>query len=147
MTLYGGTSEALRVINTGNVGLGTTIPGARLEVADTSTLASESLTNPNLTAGTSWTQTGDIALADAANYNHVTGVGTLTQASGVMAIAGKPNRLYSFTYTISDRTTGGQTSVGTVTMTVTSSLPTAVNDTINVTREAYTMRDSRSLPR
>ncbi|KKS82057.1 MAG: hypothetical protein UV57_C0037G0018, partial [Parcubacteria group bacterium GW2011_GWD2_43_10] len=71
------------IVAAGNVGIGTTVPGSKLEVADTSVLASESLTNPNLTSGTSWTQTGDMALAtDAATYTHSTGSGTLEQTSG-----------------------------------------------------------------
>jgi hypothetical protein len=84
-------------------GVGTNLPSATLEVADTTVLAAESLTNPNLTAGASWTRTGDMALAvNAATYTHATGVGTLSQASGTLAIAGIANNLYSFTYTISN---------------------------------------------
>lgn len=66
------------------------------------TLASESLTNPNLTSGTSWTQTGGVALTgDSAVYTHGTGVGSLSQDNATMAIALKPNRWYRFTYTTS----------------------------------------------
>jgi hypothetical protein len=67
-----------------------------------STLASESLTNPNLTSGTSWTRTGDFALTgDAATYTHSSGTGTISQASGTLAIAGRTNRWYKFVYTVS----------------------------------------------
>jgi hypothetical protein len=85
-------------------GIGTNLPSATLEVADTSVLGSESLTNPNLTAGTSWSVTGQCVLVtDAMTYTHGgTNTGTLTQASGTLAIAGAANQLYSFTYTISN---------------------------------------------
>ncbi|OHE72087.1 MAG: hypothetical protein A2Z99_06090 [Treponema sp. GWB1_62_6] len=77
------------------------------EIADPTDLGSESLTNPNLTAGTSWTAAGDMALAaDAATYTHATGSGTLTQASGDFAVAAVANRWYKFTYTVSAVTTG-----------------------------------------
>ena len=76
-------------------GVGTNVPSATLEVADASVLAAESLTNPNLTAGASWTAAGQFALAaDAATYTHGgTNAGTLTQASGALAIAGLANQL------------------------------------------------------
>jgi hypothetical protein len=86
----------------GKVGVGTDVPGARLEAADPSVLAGENLTNGALTSGTSWSRTGDMSLAaDKATYTHNTGAGTLTQASGDFAIAAKPYRLYLFTYTVS----------------------------------------------
>lgn len=70
-----------------------------------SSVGSESLTNPNLTSGTSWTRTGDFALTgDAAVYTHSSGTGTLSQASGTLAIAGRTNRWYRFTYTVSSVT-------------------------------------------
>jgi hypothetical protein len=75
-------------------------------LADPATLAAESLTNPNLTSGTSWTAAGGFALAtDAATFTSTgTTAGTLTQASGTLAIAVRANRLYAFTYTISTPT-------------------------------------------
>ena len=129
-----GTTPYISIINTagstqGNVGIGTTVPGDRLEVANTSTLASESLTNGNLTSGTSWTQTGDMALtSNAATYTNSSGTGTLNQASGTLAIAGNPNRLYSFTYTISG--ISGTAPVATIT---TSFAATAQTLTTNAT--------------
>ncbi len=84
-------------------GVGTNLPSVTLEVADTTVLGSESLTNPNLTGGASWSVTGQCVLAaDAMTYTHGgTNAGTLTQAAGTLAIAGVANNLYSFTYTIS----------------------------------------------
>ena len=84
-----------------------TASGGSLELFDLATLAAESLTNGALTAGTSWTQTGDMALAaDAATYTHSTAVGTLQQASGTLAIAGVASRHYRFAYTVSAVTAG-----------------------------------------
>ena len=66
------------------------------------TYGSESLTNGALTSGTSWTQTGDMALAsNAATYTHSTGSGSLSQASGTLSVAGVGNRWYKFVYTAS----------------------------------------------
>lgn len=79
---------------------------ARIEATE-SVLASESLTNPNLTGGTDWTRTGDFALTgNAATYTHSAGSGTFQQASGTLAIASIPNRWYTFGYTVSGRTGG-----------------------------------------
>ena len=65
------------LLNNGNVGIGTTAPVALLETNSSSGLQSENLTNGALTSGTSWTQTGDMALAgNAATYTHSSGVGT-----------------------------------------------------------------------
>lgn len=98
-----GTKTPLMILKVdGKVGVGTDAPGARLEAADPSVLAAETLTNGTLTGGTSWSRTGDMALvSNAATYTHNTGSGTLTQASGSFQIAAKPYRLYLFTYTIS----------------------------------------------
>ena len=104
-----------------NYGLGTfsrtgnTTPQKKLVVwggsgtiADPATLGAESLTNPNLTAGTSWTRTGDIALAvNAATFTWATGAGTLSQALGTLAISGKVAQWYKFTYTVSAVTAVG----------------------------------------
>lgn len=70
-------------------------------VLPTNTLGTESLTNPNLTSGTSWTATNDCALANSrAEFLYSGGAAsTLTQASGTLAVAGVASRWYSFTYT------------------------------------------------
>jgi len=71
------------------------------------TLGSESLTNGALTSGTSWSRTGDMALtANTAVYTHSTGSGTLSQASGTLAVAGVANRWYQFSYVTATVTTG-----------------------------------------
>jgi hypothetical protein len=60
------------------------------------------LTNGALTAGTSWTRTGDMALAaNVATYTHSTGVGTLQQAIVTLASVPQPAGWYAFIYTIS----------------------------------------------
>lgn len=83
-------------------GIGLNSFGDNVEVANTGTLASESLTNGALTSGTSWAAAGDFALAsNAATYTHSAGSGTITQTSGDMAIAGISNRWYLFVYTVS----------------------------------------------
>ncbi len=65
----------------------------------------ESLTNGALASGTSWTQTGDIALTNnEARYIHSAGAGTLNQAVGVLALSGRSARPYIFTYTVSSPT-------------------------------------------
>jgi hypothetical protein len=70
-------------------------------------VGSETLTNGSLTAGTSWTAVGDFALgSDKAIYTHATAVGTLTQASGTLAIPAVGNRIYRLTFTISGWTPG-----------------------------------------
>jgi hypothetical protein len=71
------------------------------------TLGTETMTNGALTAGTSWTRTGDMALAaNAATYTHSTGLGTLSQAAVTLAVPAIANRWYVFTYTASATTTG-----------------------------------------
>jgi len=75
------------------------------------TLWTESLTNPNLTSGTSWTQTGDVALTgDAATYTYSTGAGTLTQASASLAVPLVWSRWYKLVFT----TTGNSTTWPTI---------------------------------
>jgi hypothetical protein len=72
-----------------------------------STYGSETLTNGALTSGTSWSRTGDFALAsNAATFTHSTGTGTLTQALGALATVPVGNRWYKFVYTISAVTAG-----------------------------------------
>jgi hypothetical protein len=62
----------------------------------------ETLTNGALASGTSWTQTGDMALAaNAATYTHNTGAGTLNQAIGTLAITPRSSRPYVLKYTVS----------------------------------------------
>lgn len=73
-----------------------------LHAYEPSSLGSESLTNGALTAGTSWSRTGDFALAsDKATYTHSAGSGTLVQANGTLAVVVAPSRIYQLTYTIS----------------------------------------------
>src|SRR3990167_7495711 len=106
-----------------------------VEVVSPTTLGTESLTNGALTSGTSWTQTGDMALsADAATYTHSIGSGTLTQASGTLAIAGIAGALYSFTYTIS--AVSGTAPACTITTAFASSA-TALTTNANATYTAY----------
>lgn len=71
------------------------------DVLPINTLGSQSLTNPGLTSGTSWTATGDCTLTkNRAQFLYSSGAGsTLTQTSGTMAVAGVASRWYSFTYT------------------------------------------------
>jgi hypothetical protein len=83
---------------------GGTLTG-NVELRDPSQLAGESLTNPNLTGGASWTQTADFALAaNAATYTHATGAGTFQQTSAAGAIpwaqAGV-NGWFTLTYVVS----------------------------------------------
>lgn len=117
-----------------DVGIGGTTPLAQLEVADAAVLAGENLTNGALTSGTSWTQTGDMALtANAATYTHSSGVGTLQQASGTLAIAGKKSRLYALTYTVSG--VSGTTPVASITSAfaiATQRIPVSANGTYTV---------------
>jgi|SRR3990170_1667201 len=100
-----------------------TATGGSVDVFDAATLGSESLTNGVLTGGTSWTQTGDMALAaDAATYTHSSGVGTLQQASGTLAVAGVGSRHYRFVYTVSAVTAGVSCNITTAFASVTTLL-------------------------
>jgi hypothetical protein len=85
------------------------------EIIDRSTLAAESLTNPNLTGGTDWGDAEDCTLADdEAQWAYSSGnASTLTQAVGDMDIAGIASRWYAFTYTVAD--VGLGTEVATIT--------------------------------
>src|SRR4029077_11580851 len=64
-------------------------------------LASTSLTNGSTITAAKWSVTGDFAFSsNNAAFTFSSGVGTLTQTSGNLAIAIVPNALYAFTYTI-----------------------------------------------
>ncbi|MEN6534529.1 MAG: hypothetical protein ABFD89_12755 [Bryobacteraceae bacterium] len=73
------------------------------DILPTNTLGTESLTNPDLTSGTSWTAANDCTLVNnRAQFIYASGAAsTLTQASGTMAVTGVANRWYAFTYTAS----------------------------------------------
>jgi hypothetical protein len=104
---YNGVTQALQ---TDRVSIGSE---GTLDVFGAS-FGSETLTNGALTSGTSWTRTGDMALAsNAATYTHSTAVGTLTQAQATLATAAAANRWYAFTYTTSSVTTGATAYIGT----------------------------------
>jgi len=74
-----------------------------LELRDPAQLAAESLTNGVLTSGTSWTASGDFALAlNAATYTHSAGSGAFQQTSAAGAIpwaSAGINGWFSLTYT------------------------------------------------
>ena len=78
-------------------------PAAKLAILNNTILGAESLTNGALTAGTSWTRTGDIALAaNAATFTFATGAGTLSQAAVNQVFnPGAAAQWYKFTYTVS----------------------------------------------
>ncbi len=87
---------------------GVSLPGltsaVNENISDPSSLAAQSLTNPTLTSGTSWTAAGNFMLAaNTAIFDTGTGSspGSITQASAALAIAGVANRWYVFTYVIS----------------------------------------------
>lgn len=124
-----------------NVGIGTSTVSSKLAVNTTNPLLDESLTNPNLTSGTSWSQSGDFALAaDSATYTHSSGAGSLTQSSGTLAIAGNSNRLYSFTYTISGVSGTPPTAVISTSFATSSvSLNTSTNGTYTVNFRSKTL--------
>ena len=78
--------------------------GGSILAFDPTNLASESLTNPSLTGGTSWTCTNDCAYSGSNSFTWAFSAGTastLTQTSGTLAIAGIGLRMYKFTYTVS----------------------------------------------
>lgn len=88
----------------GNISVAGILPGD-LELRDPAQLASESLTNGALTAGTGWVRAADFALTgDAATYTHSAGNGTIGQASASAAIpwaSAGINGWFSLTYTTS----------------------------------------------
>src|ERR1035437_6430160 len=100
------TGKGFSVDSFGAVTFDSGINGASSVAEDATVLGSQSLTNPNLTGGTSWTQTGDCALAsDAGTCTFSGGLGSrISQAYGTLAVIGIANRTYSFTYTISGLT-------------------------------------------
>ncbi|MBN1331604.1 hypothetical protein JW978_01825 [Candidatus Dojkabacteria bacterium] len=80
------------------------------------TFGSETLTNGDLTGGTSWSATPGFTLStDRANYAHSAGPGTgiLTQSSGSFATPAAANRMYRFTYTTSSVVAGCSAYIGT----------------------------------
>lgn len=127
-TLTCETIEANNVINTGtstfsngltvaggvNVTGGIDQTSGDFDIADPSTLGTESLTNGALTSGTSWTATGDGALTgNAFTVTDSTHAAGLSQAAVTLAVAGVANRKYRFTYTVS----ASPTVIGTATIT------------------------------
>ena len=78
--------------------------GGNIASWNPTTLGSATLTNPNLTSGTSWTATNDAALTgDECRWIYSAGTAsTLTQTSATFAIPVQPNRIYVFTYVVSD---------------------------------------------
>ena len=94
----------------------TSSAGANLEVAGVNgincinttgiTLAAESLTNGALTAGTSWTASGDASLTgNQAVFTFSAGTASyIDQTTAAMAIALKSNTYYSYTLTITGAT-------------------------------------------
>jgi hypothetical protein len=78
--------------------------GGSILAFDPTQLASESLTNPSLTGGTSWTCTNDCSYSGSNSFTWSFSAGTastLTQTSGTLALAGIGLRMYKFTYTVS----------------------------------------------
>jgi VCBS repeat-containing protein len=90
----------------------------------------------------------DLITPDANETLRVAAVGAGSQGGTITIGNGGANVRYTpkpnftgtetFTYTISDRATGGLTAQGTVTVNVTSANPTAVNDTATATEDATT---------
>ena len=91
----------------GNDAVLTTALKGDVFIRDANDLGSETLTNPNLTGGTSWAGTNDCVLAsDKATWTYSSGLAsTLTQAQADLAITpGKSSKWYRFTYTVSGST-------------------------------------------
>jgi hypothetical protein len=110
-----------------------------VSLQNTSVLGTESLTNPNLTSGTSWTQTTDCALtSNAATCTKSAGTAsTISQAAVTLAVAGVANRTYAFTYTISGVTGTPAASITTAFASATTALPlTAGTHTVLFTSAA-----------
>ncbi len=107
-------TEAIRINHLGHLGAGTVNATSRVTVAgkvdvfDPATLGSETLTNGQLTSGTSWSATGDFVLAsNRVAYTHSTGAGTLTQALASLATPPVANKWYKLVYTVSSSTPAG----------------------------------------
>jgi hypothetical protein len=75
-----------------------------LDIADTTELGAESLSNGDFSSGsTDWsTEYGFSISSQQALYQHTPYGGTLTQASGDLAVQAVGNRWYKFTYTMSN---------------------------------------------
>lgn len=78
--------------------------GGNIVSWNAATLGSATLTNPDLTSGTSWTGTNDATLTgDECQWVFSAGTAsTLTQTSATFLIPVQPNRFYAFTYVVSD---------------------------------------------
>jgi hypothetical protein len=110
-TLLGGSAPLFLQPQDGFVGVGQfrSTPqllsvGGSVLTFDPTQLASESLTNPSLTGGTSWTCTNDCSYSGSNSFTWAFSAGTastLTQTSGTLAIAGIGLRMYKFVYTVS----------------------------------------------
>ena len=80
-----------------------------IEILDQATLGAETITDGAFPDTTNWAGATDWSDVISGNttYTHSAGSGTLTQTSGQMAIAGKNNRWYKLTYTVSAVTATG----------------------------------------
>jgi hypothetical protein len=77
--------------------------GGNIETYDVGTVAGESLTDPLTPDDVDWDAAGDFSIGEGdAIYTHSTGSGTFTQQNAFLAIAGKNNRWYSFTYQLTN---------------------------------------------
>ena len=85
------------------------IIGGNTEIYDAGTLASESITDGAFPDSTNWAGATDWSDTISGNttYTHSAGSGTLTQSNAQLAIAGKNNRWYKLTYTVSAVTAVG----------------------------------------
>jgi len=85
---------------------GMPVRSAELDIANPATVGPQSLTNPNLTGGATWSATGDCSLtSNTAVCTYSTGgTSTITQTQANLAISGAPNAWYAFTYTVSNPT-------------------------------------------
>ena len=114
-------------------------PDGNVVLENTKVLGTESLTNPNLTSGTSWSSTVDCSLtSNAATCTKSAGTAsTISQAAVTLAVAGVANRTYAFTYTISGVTGTPAASITTAFALATTALPlTAGTHTVLFTSAA-----------
>jgi len=92
----------------------TTATALSATVYDPPAVYPESLTNGTLDSGTSWTETGDFALAaNTAVYTDSTNAGTLDQAVTALARTGRSGATYEFTYTTSTASLVGTATITT----------------------------------